>query len=200
MWAPTYQDPARVEVLRAVGVGVTILGSVALVLMGGSLFEGDDPSSGLAALAVFTLGLCTLLWSRTRLTKLWAHNKPYLLSEEGATLLHERREAADRTLWVGRILLALFIVFAIVFFFLFSAISCGERSDGYCGNVGRPTESIVVASQITALALGCSWAAVTYWRRRQDDETERIDMVVAEGQRRRRSDHPLSGTDRRSWE
>ena len=171
-----------------------------MLLLGGELAARKASLAGLIVLAILVVGVVLLLWSRSRGAALWSANKPYLLSEQGADVLHARREFAARTLWVGRVLLALFLVSGIIFFVLFSAISCGDRLEGYCGQVGRPSESIVVLSQVVSLALGCAWAAVVYWRRRHESETERIDVVVAEGQRRRRSEGPMAGTNRSAWE
>lgn len=198
--AVTYLSPGRLEALRATGLGLTIVGAAGLVLLGGQLFVWEEPGPALGALAVFVAGLAMLLTSRARLARLWAHNKAYLLAEQGASVLHGRREFARRLVVVARILLSLFIVCAIAFFFLFSAIACGDRVDGFCGDVGTPPESAVVAMQALSIGVGAAWAAVVYARRRYDDETDRIDRVVAEGQRRRRNDHPMAGTDRFSWE
>jgi hypothetical protein len=198
--SPTYTDPFRVEAARATGIGLTVAGGIGTLLLGGEFASGKASVAGVIALAALVVGVGLLVWSRSRGTALWTANKAFLLSEQGASVLHERREFAARTLWVGRVLLALFLVAGTVFFFLFSAISCGERIAGYCGQVGRPSESLVVLMQVVSLALGGAWAAVIYWRRRHESETERIDAVVAEGQRRRRSDGPLAGSNRSAWE
>ncbi|MCR6712157.1 MAG: hypothetical protein NVV57_05430 [Demequina sp.] len=200
MSSPTYTDPSRVDLARAIGIGLTVAGGIGLLLLGGEFGARKASLAGIAVVALLATGIALLLWSRSRGAALWEANKAFLLSEQGAAVLHERREFASRTLWVGRVLLALFLVCGIVFFFLLSAIGCGDRIDGYCGHVGRPPEWIVVLTQVVSLVLGSAWATVVYWRRRHESETERIDIVVAEGQRRRRTEGPLAGTNRSSWE
>lgn len=196
----TYRAPGRLEAARAIGMGLTAAGAVATVLLGGQLFVEGDRRTPLGAIAMLAIGLTTLLVARAQLQRLWVHNKPYLMSESGAGVLHGRREFSHRLAFVARLLLALFVVLATVFFFLFSAIACGNRIDGYCGDVGTPPEALVVALQVASITSGGAWAAVVYARRRYDDETERIDVLVAEGQRHRRRDHPMSGSERFSWE
>jgi len=197
---PTYTDPSRIELFRAIGIFAIVVGGIGLLLLGGELLAGKFSFGALCMLALTCAGVGLLLWSRARGAALWQANKPYLLSERGVEVLHERRAFQGRALWVGRALLALFLVSGIVFFFVFSAINCGTRSDGYCGDVGRPPESVVVLFQVVSLALGGAWAAVVSWRRRHEHQTELIDRVVAEGQRRRRSEDPMAGMDRNRWE
>jgi len=197
---PSYEDPAPLELARAVGLGLTIAGGAATVFVGGEIFVKRAPTAGIVSIATLLVGVTLLVWSRRRLSRLWEHNKPYLMSEHGTEVLRARRDYAGHALWWTRGLMALFVVFAIAFFVLFNAIACGDRSDGFCGQVGRPSESLMVAVQLTALGLGCAWAAVMYWRRRHESETERIDVVVGEGSRKRRSDDPLSSLSHYSWE
>ena len=200
MSEPTFTDPARVELLRAIGIWATVAGGIGLLLVGGELMVGKFSVGALAMLALTACGIGLLWWSRVRGAALWQANKPYLLSEHGVEVLHARRTFQGRTLWVGRVLLALFLITGITFFFFFSAISCGTRTDGYCGDVGTPSESLVVFLQVSSLALGGAWAAVVSWRRRHESQTELIDQVVAAGQRKRRSDDPMAGTGRFGWE
>ena len=122
------------------------------------------------------------------------------MSEDGTLALRGRQDMVARLARAGRFAMALFLVFGVVFFFLFSAINCGERIDGFCGDVGRPPEWFVVAWQMATLILGAAFTALVSLRRRLEDEAERIGDVVGEGQRRRRHDHPMDGTDRFSWE
>ena len=105
-----------------------------------------------------------------------------------------------RFLRAGRIAIGLFVGLGVVFMFLFAAINCGERIDGFCGDVGRPPEWFVVVWQAATLVTGATYIALVSLRRTLEAEAERIGVVVAEGQRRRRHDHHMDGTDRFSWE
>ncbi|MGC4175315.1 hypothetical protein [Demequina sp.] len=196
----TYQDPARLELVRAVSLGGTVATGCGLALVIGQIVAWERPGLALLWPVFFLAGLGTLLWSRAQLNELFARNKPYLLSEHGAEVLRARREHEARSLWVGRAVLAVFLVCGIVFIALLSAINCGDRVDGYCGDVGRPPEPLVILAQFVALGLGGLWAAIISSRRRHESETERIDAVVAEGHRRRRNDDPMAGTNRFAWE
>jgi len=197
---PRYRDPAPFEVARAVGLGLTIAGGAATALIGGEVFVKRAPLAGIVSIASLLVGVTLLMWSRRRLAVLWEHNKPYLMGPGGTEVLHARRDHVHHALWWARGLLALFVVLAISFYFLFSAISCGDNTDGYCGQVGTPPEPLVVAVQLLSLGVGCAWAAVVYWRRRYESETEKVDVIVADGARKRRSDDPLSSLSRYSWE
>lgn len=188
------------ELVRAVGIWATVAGGIGLLLVGGELMVGKFSVGALGMLALTVAGLAMVLWSRARSAALWQANKAFLMSNRGIEVLHARRAFQGRTLWVGRALLALFLLSGIAFFFLFSAISCGTRTDGYCGDVGTPPEALVILLQVVSLLLGGAWAAVISWRRRHESQTELIDRVVAEGQRKRRSDDPMAGMDRHRWE
>ncbi len=185
---------------RAFGVLLTITGGVALFFLGGQFFVPGDNAAALGSLAIFAIGLTLLLLARARLATAWEANKPYLLSEAGPTAVHGRQDLVTRFLRAGRIAMGLFLVFGVVFMFLFSAINCGERIDGFCGDVGRPPEWLVVVWQATTLVVGAAYIALVSLRRTLEAEAERIGVVVAEGQRRRRHDHHMDGTDRFSWE
>lgn len=197
---PTYASTTRLEAARGAGVWLTIAGAVGLFFLGGQLFVWDDPSLAVIDLLVLAAGLTLLLTSRSRLKRQWEANKPYLLGADGASVMRGRNEAAARLSRASRLVLALFLVFGVAFFFLFSAIACGDRVDGFCGEVGRPPESLVELWQALTITVGAAYVGLVSMRKRFEDETERIDVVVAEGQRRRRHDHPMDGTDRFSWE
>ena len=195
-----YTSTTRWELVRAAGLVITITFGIALFFVGGQLFAWTDPAWPIVDLAILAVGVAVLITSGRRINQLRTANKPYLLSEEGRLAIRGRRELEKRILTIGRVTLAVFIVCAIVFFFLFSAIACGSRIDGYCGQVGRPAEWIVQTWQLVSVAIGATWAALVSFRRRHEAETERIDLVVAEGLRRRRAEDPMLGTDRFSWE
>ena len=197
---PAYESTVRLEAARGAGVWLTIAGAVALFFLGGQLFVWDDPSWALIDISVLAAGVTLLLWSRARLKLQWEANKPFLLGDEGASVMRGRNETSARLSRTSHLVLALFLVCGVAFFFLFSAIACGDRVDGFCGDVGRPPEWFVELWQTVTIAIGAAYVGVVSMRRRFDDETERIDVVVAEGQRRRRHDHPMDGTDRFSWE
>lgn len=195
-----YTATTKWELVRAAGLVISITSGIALFFLGGQLLAWTDPLWPLLDLAVFAAGVALLVISGRRITQVGAANKPYLLSEEGRFAIRGRRELEKRILTIGRVTLAVFVVCALVFFFLFSAIACGDRSDGYCGQVGRPPEWFVELWQVVSVTIGALWAALVSFRRRHEAQTERIDMVVAEGLRRRRAEDPMLGTDRFSWE
>jgi hypothetical protein len=196
----TYLAPGPLEVTRAIGLGLTWAGAVVAVLLGRRLFIDAASAVPLGAIAFLVVGLTMLLVSRSRLKRLWNHNKPYLLSERGAEVLRGRREFSRRLELFARLLLALFVVVTIVFFYLFSLISCSDRIIGNCVDPDAPPESVLVAVLLASISLGAAWGVTAYSRRRYDDETERLDVLVAEGQRHRRRDHPMAGSERFAWE
>jgi hypothetical protein len=200
MSAPTYTDPSRWELLRAVGLGITIAGGLVTVLLSGQLIAWQDPALALCWLGATAVGAALLMLSRSRLAAMWAANKPYLQSEAGSSVVRERREYEERTRWVGRVLLALFVVSTTAFLLMFSIRQCTVGRDIYCENLPKASDWLLGTSQTAAMLIGGAWAAVAYWHRRHQSETERIDQIVTEGYRRRRSDSPMAGTDRRSWE
>ena len=195
-----YRSTTSTQVVRAAGLWLAAVGGVALVLLGGQLVVMDDPGWALIAVVVLVGGVCAMLWSRAHLRELDAANKPFLLGEQGATVMRGREEFAKRLAIASHMVLAVFLVCGVAFIFLISAASCGERIDGYCGDVGRPSDHVMAMAQAVTLAMGALWIALMGLRRTQEAESDRIDGVVAEGQRRRRHDHPLAGTDRSSWE
>ena len=197
---PIYTDTARLQVTRALGVLLTITGGVALFFLGGQFFVPGDDAAALGSLVLFALGLAVLLVSRAKLARRWEENKAYLLSEAGRTAVHGRQDLVTRLLRAGRIAIGLFLGLAVVFTFLFAAINCGERIDGFCGDIGRPPEGLVAVWQAATLVTGAAYIALVGLRRTLEAEAERIGVVVAEGQRRRRHDHHMDGTDRFSWE
>ena len=190
----------RLEALRAVGVWLTVGGTVALFFLGGQLFVRDDPSWAYINVVVLAVGIGVLLWSRAQLNLTWAKNKPYLLSEDGALVLRGRRALTAR---LGRIAVAvaiLFVVLGLIFFGLVSAINCTVGEAGFCSQFGKPPEWLVQTWQFLCIATGAAFVGLMTMRGRVEKETERIDIVVAEGQRSRRHDHLMDGTDRFSWE
>jgi len=195
-----YRNTTPTQVTRAVGLWLIAVGGFGLVLLGGQLVVRDDPAWALVALAVFAIGVWAVLSSRSRLRALDVLNRPYLLSEQGVDVMHGRAEFARRVAVASYVVLALFLVCGVAFLFLMSAASCGDLVEGYCGDVGRPSDGTMIMSQVVTLAVGGLWVALMGLRRTHEAESERIDTVVAEGQRRRRNDHPLAGTDRTSWE
>ena len=195
-----YRNTTPTQVTRAVGLWLIAVGGFGLVLLGGQLVVGDDPAWPLVALALFVFGVWATLASRARLRALDAFNRPYLLSEQGVEVMHGRAEFAKRVAVASYVVLGLFLVCGVAFIFLISAASCGNRIDGYCGDVGRPSNETMITFQVATLSVGALWVALMGLRRTHEAESERIDNVVAEGQRRRRHDHPFDGTDRSSWE
>jgi hypothetical protein len=176
------------------------VGVIALFFTGGQLLAWQDPEWAVAPLATCVTGGALVWWAQRRLRELDAANRPYLLGEGGQAVMRNRAETESRMLTASRWLLALFLVLGIAFFFLLSAASCGDRVTGYCGDVGRPSDSVMTAAQIVAVSAGAAWIAAVSLRRTHEKESERLDRVVAEGQRARRHDHPLSGMNSRDWD
>jgi len=195
-----YTSTTRWEVIRAIGLVITVTSGIVFFFLCGGLFAWTDPAPAVVDLVVLAGGAALLYISGKRITEIWAANKPYLLSEEGRFAIRGRRELEKRILTSGRIIFAVFLVCAVVFMFLFAAIACGNSDEGYCGDFGRPPEWLVEFWQVFTVFLGALWAAAVSFRRRFEAATERIDVVVAEGLRQRRADDPMHGTGRFSWE
>jgi hypothetical protein len=195
-----YTDTTRVQVARAVGVWVLGLALASLPFLGGQLFVWDDPAFLIVDLVAVALGAALILGARAVHRRLDSANRSCLLGPEGATIMRGRQEFEHRVSVAARWLLGSFLLLAIGFFFLMSAASCGQRTDGYCGDVGRPSDSVMVMSQTLTLAIGAMWIGAVSLRKTHETESERIDRLVAEGQRRRRNDHPLAGSSRTGWE
>lgn len=195
-----YVDTTRVQAIRAFATALAILGLVALFLTGGQLAVWEDVLWAAISVAVIVVGAGVAVWARRRVRALDATNRPFLLGEGGAEIMRARAGTDRRLAVLARWLLASFLVLGVAFFFLLSAASCGDRIDGYCGSVGKPSDAIMNVAQIVALSAGAAWAATVSLRRTHEKESDRIDRTVSEGQRSRRTDHPLSGMDRRGWE
>ena len=197
---PTYTSTMRLEALRAVGVWLTVGGSVALFFLGGQLFVRDDPSWAYINVVVLAVGIAVLLWARAQLKRRWEENKPYLLGEDGALVLRGRRETVARLSRISVLVAVGFVGLGFVFFGLVSAINCTAGEPGFCSEFGKPPGWLVQAWQALCIATGAAYVGLITMRGRIEKETELIDVVVAEGQRSRRHDHPMDGTDRFSWE
>ena len=197
---PTYTNTMRLEALRAVGVWLTVGGSVALFFLGGQLFVRDDPSWAYINVLVLGVGVTVLQWSRARLRRRWVENRPYLLSANGTVVLRGRRETVTKLSRAALVAALVFVACAFLFLGLASAINCTPGERGFCSEFGRPPEWLVQAWQLLCIAIGAAFVGLMTMRGRLERETERIDLVIAEGQRARRHDHLMDGTDRFSWE
>ena len=195
-----YVDTTRVQAIRAFATALALLGLVALFLTGGQLLVWEDVLWAAISLGAVVVGSVLAWWARRRVRELDASNRPFLLSEGGAEIMRARGGTERSLAVLARWLLASFLVLGVAFFFLLSAASCGNRIDGYCGSVGNPSDDVMNVAQTLAVSAGAAWAAAVSLRRTHERESERIDRVVAEGQRSRRTGHPLSGMDRHGWE
>ena len=195
-----YTDTTKVQVVRAVGIGALGFGLAWFPFLGAQLFVWDDPGLLIADLVLIAVGAGMFVGARAWLASADRRNRAYLLSEHGAQVMHGRKEFDGRVVVAIRVLFVLFVVMGVAFFYYFSAAACGLRTDGFCGDVATPSDEFVTTIQLAALAVGALWAGAVFLRRTHEKESERIDAVVAEGQRRRRNDHPLAGSGRTGWE
>lgn len=111
-----------------------------------------------------------------------------------------RQRFLDAVTKVKRRLLAMFLAFGTLFIFLVSAASCDGTTQGFCDYVTQPADGIIAFVQMAALVTGLLYLGCVVLSRTHDAETERLDVVIAEGQRRRRDDGPLAGARSRGWE
>lgn len=195
-----YTDTTKVQVVRATGVWALGLGLAMLPFLGGQLFVWDEPFLLLVDLAFIACGAAMLWGARRWLAAADASNRDYLLSEQGARVMRGRKERDSRLGLMAWVLFGVFMVLGVAFVVLMSAAGCGDRTDGFCGDVGRPSDAVMTTMQVISLGVGALWVGALSLKRTHEKESERIDRVVAEGQRRRRNDHPMAGSGRTGWE
>lgn len=195
-----YRDTTSTQVLRAVGVWVVCLAGASLFFVGAQVFVRDNLAAPIVVVLALATGIALVWWAKRRLAALDTANRPYLLSEEGSQAMRHRQDV-ERTIVVARRwALAGFVVLACAFIVLVSYAACVDRVDGICSTDWRPTFALVQATQLGALAMAGLWVALMSLKSTHAKESERIDRVVAEGQRRRRNDHPFAGMSRSGWE
>ena len=145
-----------IQALRAFAAWLLAVGLIALFFTGGQLLVWDDPLWAIIAVATTAAGGVLILRTQRRLRALDAANRPFLFGEGGGEIMHARADLDKAILTVSRWLLALFIVLGVAFFFMLSAASCGERIDGYCGQVGSPSDAVMTWAQFVAVAVGAA--------------------------------------------
>ena len=195
-----YTDTTKVQVVRATGVWALGLGLAMLPFLGGQLFVWDEPFLLLVDLGFIAAGAGMLWGARRWLAAADARNRDYLLSDQGARVMRGRKERDSRLGVAAWVLFGVFMVLGVAFVVLMSAAGCGEGTEGFCGDVGRPSDGLMTGWQVLTFTVGALWVGALSLKRTHEKESERIDRVVAEGQRRRRNDHPMAGTGRTGWE
>jgi len=195
-----YTDTTKVQAVRATGVWALGLGLAWFPFVAAQLFVWDSPGMLIADLVLIAAGGVTFWSARRWLAAADRRNRDFLLSEQGASVMRGRKEFDARLGVAAWVLFGVFVALGVAFIVLMSAAGCGDRTEGFCGDVGRPSDSVMVTVQVITLGMGALWVGVLSLKRTHEKESERIDRVVAEGQRRRRNDHPMAGTGRTGWE
>ena len=130
-----------------------------------------------------------------------ARNRAFLMSPDGPEALRVREQFQDRVRIAQRISIVLFLIAGAVFITLVSAVNCEPgQTGGFCGTVSAPSHATVQLSQWAALALGGLYIGTAVLGRTHDRESERLDLIIEEGRRRRKGDDPFAGMSRVGWE
>lgn len=193
-----YRSTTTAHMVRFVAIWVTAAGAGLLVLTSGQLFVWDDPGGLLLALALVGGGGVAWLAARTTLATLRRENRPYLLSARGIQAMAGRERVAARVRAVQRWTLATFVVAGIVMIYAASAMACEGRPEYLCG-LPPVDRSVFLIARTVAVATGAGFVALVVLGRSHAHETERMDAVIGEGQRRRR-EGPVPGLSRHRWE
>lgn len=195
-----YRDTTSIQVIRAVGVWVVCLAGASLFFVGAQVFVRDNLAAPIVVVVALAAGIALVWWAKKRLAALDLANRPYLLSEQGSEAMRHRQEVERTIVIARRWAMAGFVVLACAFIVLVSYAACVDRVDGICSTDWRPAFALVQTVQLAALGAAGLWVALMSLKSTHAKESERIDRVVAEGQRRRRNDHPFAGTSRSGWE
>jgi 4-amino-4-deoxy-L-arabinose transferase-like glycosyltransferase len=195
---PPYTSTTAAHLTRFAAIWVTALGLLLLLLSSGQLFVWDDPGALLLALAMVGGGGLTWLACRVRLDTLHRANRDYLLSEYGIQAMAGREAFASLARqWMTRTLVVFMVAGAVVIF-TGSSVACHSVPDVQC-RIPEVHPWLFYVARLIAGVAGAAFVGVQSLRRSHQLETERMDAVIAEGQRRRQ-DGPTPGIARSRWE
>ncbi|GIG54151.1 hypothetical protein [Demequina activiva] len=195
---PPYTSTTSTHLLRFVAIWVTAMGLLLLVLSSGQLFVWDDPGALLLAMAMTGGGAAVWLGCRWWLESLHRSNREFLLSEDGVSALAGRAAFARRVRTWSVVALVGFMVAGAVVIFAGSAMGCVGARDGAC-RLPEIDSSVFSASRSLAVGAGAAYVGLMILGRSHRLESDRIEMVIAEGQRRR-MEGPIPGVSRSRWE
>lgn len=193
-----YTSTTGTHLMRFVAIWVTAMGLLLLVLSSGQLLTWDDPGALVLALALTGGGGLTWVACRVRLDALRRSNREYLLSESGIEAMAGRERFAARARRASTVLFVVFMTGGALVIFTGSSVSCHGVEDVQC-RLPELDPVLFHASRLITGAAGAALVGLHALRRSHDLETERMDAVIAEGQRRR-AEGPIPGTSRSRWE
>ncbi|PKQ27201.1 MAG: hypothetical protein CVT64_01810 [Actinobacteria bacterium HGW-Actinobacteria-4] len=195
-----YINTTPVQVVRAVATWVLGAGIAMFPLVARSLLAGRPTGAAWACLTIISLGAGAIVGARWRLAQIDHLNRAYLMGPMGYSIMPGRVTFLDRVNLIKRLCLAAFMVVGIVFIVLVSAVNCTEGQPGFCGWAPTPGDALLTFIQVTGIGLGLLYIALTVLTRAHDQETDRLDKIIAHGQHERKHGGPLAGSSGRGWE
>jgi len=186
------------HLVRFVAIWVTAMGLLLLLLSAGQLLVWDNPGSLILALGLVSTGAGTWVAAKVRLAGLHRANRDYLLSEYGIEAMGGRERFAHRVSALSWTALAVFIAAGGLVIWSGSALGCEGLRDDLCSIPSLPAW-VFPTVRTVALAAGSAFVGLVVLSRSHAHETEHMDAVIAEGQRRR-LEGPIPGTSRSRWE
>jgi hypothetical protein len=193
-----YTSTTSTHVLRFVAIWVTAVGLLLLALSSGQLFVWDDPGALVLAFALTAGGGFTWIGCRLWLQELHRRNREFLLGEQGVSALAGRTAFGRRVRSWSVVALVAFLVAGAVVIFAGSAMGCTGARDGAC-RLPEVDRSVFIAARAIAVGSGAAYVGLVILGRSHRLETDRIETVIAEGQRRR-EEGPIPGLTRSRWE
>lgn len=194
-----YRDPTSTHIVRAVGTWIFTFAVLATPMFLMSLRSAATVRTGVIGLGVVALGAGINYGARLRLDHLDRISRPYLMSPAGLTVLKDRYGFAARVTRAKRVLLALFLVAGTILIFVITFYTCEERTDGVCGLADPPSDATIAIWQSVAAGLGGLYIAAVVLGRTHEAHTDRIAMIISEGEQKRRGDDPFAGVNGR-WD
>jgi hypothetical protein len=197
----TYRDTTRTQWWRAAGLWSAGVGAGLFIFVSGQLLRWTSPELMTVPGVMLVGGAAAYLLAKRHLAELDAHNRPFLLSSRGTQAMRNRA-ATMRRLRVWRAWLGtLFFLMGSAFILLLSGLTCESvhNTEGLCGAIPRLTDLQFNLWRSTTLGLGVGFIATWVLMIWHEQESERLDVVVAEGQRRR-AEGPIPGLKRTVWD
>ena len=195
---PPYTSTTSTHVLRFVAIWITAMGLLLLALSSGQLVVWDDPGALLLALGLVGGGGAVWIACRLWIRQLHRRNRAFLLSEHGVSALGGRGWFAGRVRRWSVVALIAFMVAGAVVIVAGSALGCAGAREGAC-RLPEVDRSVFIAARAIAVGSGAAYVGLVILGRSHRLETDRMEGVIAEGQRRR-EEGPIPGLSRSRWE
>lgn len=195
---PPFTGTTGAHLVRFVAIWVTSMGLLLLLLSGGQLLVWDDPGALLLALALVAGGGGIWIAAKRRLAHLHRANREYLLSVHGIETMGGRERLARRVRALSWTALAVFLAAGGLVIWSGSALGCIGVRDDLCSIPELPGWVFPVTRAV-AIAAGAAFVGLVILGRSHAHETDQMDAVIAEGQRRR-LEGPIPGTSTSRWE